>query len=105
MIHSLGLNLTYSIALFHGVGGRGVGQGVVEDYEAGDAGQQRTGHNAQLGMVEVVGLGGGASERKRGDEQRHGEADAAKQSNRGYHLPVAVSRHGSEPELYREPRE
>ena len=49
-----------------------MGQGVVEDYEAGDAGQQRTGHNAQLGMVGVVGLGGGASERKCGDEQRHG---------------------------------
>lgn len=39
-----------------------MGQGVVEDYEAGDAGEQRAGHDAQFGMVEDVGLGGGASE-------------------------------------------
>ena len=70
--------------------------------EAGEAGGDGAGDDAEFCVVEQV-RRVGAGEGEVGDEERHGEADAAKQGDRGEHLPVRLLGHGGEAELYGQP--
>ena len=97
----------FSALLFlNSIGSDTLGQSKVQPYEACDSGNERSGHDAELGMVEKIGLRRiGSIKSECGYEKRHCETDAAKHGDRRHHVPVGMCRHGRETQLHGKPGE